>query len=244
MTRTRGQWELPAAGTGLLVSVRSLAEAEAALLGGAALVDVKDPAAGSLGRATERLLTAVLHGVAGRLPVSAALGELLEEPFPPAVRGLRYAKWGLAGCGRQMGWEQRFAAAAERLGPAIPGCQVVAVAYADWQRAGAPPPDAVCMLAARLPAGAFLVDTWQKDGSTLLDWLSLSEVEWLSGRCRAAGVPVALAGSLGLEQLRQMRPLAPDWFAVRGAACVGGQRDAALDPDAVRQLARVAAGED
>ena len=38
-------------GTQLLVSVRSPAEALAALEGGAALIDVKEPARGSLGRA-------------------------------------------------------------------------------------------------------------------------------------------------------------------------------------------------
>src|SRR5207248_6212819 len=84
----------------LLVSVRSEAEVEVALAGGAALIDVKEPARGSLGRASEATLTGVLRSVAGRRPVSAALGELAEATenrWPLAAIGLAYVKWGLAG---------------------------------------------------------------------------------------------------------------------------------------------------
>src|SRR5690242_4202542 len=69
----------------LLVSVRSPAEAVAALEGGAALIDVKEPSRGPLGRADEDTITAIVQTVAGRRPVSVALGELLDhsEPRPP-----------------------------------------------------------------------------------------------------------------------------------------------------------------
>src|SRR5690554_1200212 len=48
----------------LLVSVRSPEEAEAALVGGADLIDVKEPAAGSLGRAADAVIEAVIGCVA------------------------------------------------------------------------------------------------------------------------------------------------------------------------------------
>jgi uncharacterized protein (UPF0264 family) len=227
---------------GLLVSVRSAAEAEAALAGGAALIDVKEPARGSLGRADGETITAVLRVVAGRRPVSAALGELSEkgsgtfsqfgkkEPDPFSIA---YAKWGLAGCGGRPDWPDDFGRAADLLPP---GCRPVAVAYADWRRAAAPPPGDVCAFACARPWGAFLVDTWGKDGTTLLDWLSPDQLAELLARCRAAGVPVALAGSLGVEELLRLRPLRPGWFAVRGAACRDGRRTSAIDADRVRRL--------
>jgi uncharacterized protein (UPF0264 family) len=37
-----------------------------------------------------------------------------------------------------------------------------------------------------------------------------------------------------IRDLRGM--LDPDWFATRGAACVGGERNAAIDPDRVARL--------
>ena len=47
--------------TRLLVSVRSVEEAEAALAGGADLIDVKEPTRGSLGRADDAVIAAILR---------------------------------------------------------------------------------------------------------------------------------------------------------------------------------------
>jgi uncharacterized protein (UPF0264 family) len=215
----------------LLVSVRSAAEAGEALAGGAGLIDVKEPDRGSLGRADAETVAAVLRVVAGRRPVSAALGELPEKVRVPF--SLAYAKWGLAGCGGRPDWPGELRRAAELLPP---GCLPVAVAYADWQRAAAPPPAEVCAFACAWRWGAFLVDTWGKDGTTLLDWLSPGQLAEMRERCRTAGVPVALAGSLGVEQIRQLWSLRPDWFAVRGAACRDGRRTLAIDAGRVRRL--------
>jgi uncharacterized protein (UPF0264 family) len=126
-----------------------------------------------------------------------------------------------------------------RLAEHRPGCRAVAVAYADWRRAGAPAPEEVCDFAAAHSAGAFLLDTWGKDGSTLLDWLTLPKIERLVERCRAAEVPVALAGSLGAAEMRTLLSLRPDWFAVRGSACQGRRRGATIDEGKVRQLVDV-----
>ena len=223
----------------LLVSIRSQAEAEAALAGGADLIDVKEPAHGALGRASVETIAAVVAAVAGRRPVSAALGELLREPRPPAVRGLSYVKWGLAGYSGQPGRDwRRDLEAAERVRRQDPGCRVVAVAYADGQRAAAPPVEEVAAFVRRRPGGVLLLDTWEKgSGRTLLDWLNVAELDRLCRRCRAAGARVALAGSLGPEQIRQLLPLGPDWIAVRGAACAGDDRARAVSADRVRALA-------
>jgi (5-formylfuran-3-yl)methyl phosphate synthase len=219
----------------LLVSVRSPEEAWAALDGGADVIDIKEPARGSLGRADDATIVAVLGVVAGRKSVSAACGELLQAaPVPKRSARLEFLKWGLAGCARRADWPALFNTAANRL-PA--SCRPVAVAYADWERAEAPPPAEVCALARNRPPAACLLDTWHKDGKTLLDFLSMPEIARLVNRCRDAGVPVALAGSLGLRQIEMLLPFAPDWFAVRGAVCEQGNRRAAIDPERVRQLA-------
>lgn len=213
----------------LLVSVRSAPEARAALTGGAGLIDVKEPSRGSLGRADDATIAAVVREVAGRRPVSAALGELAESASLPAPMGLAFVKWGLAGCGR-IDWRHLLS---ERLQP---GCQRVVVAYADWQRAAAVPPEEVCDFAAEHGCGAVLFDTWRKDGTTLTDWLSPYALGRHLDRCQTAGVRVALAGALGPGQIRTLLPLCPDWFAVRGAACRDGERTNGIDADAVRRL--------
>src|SRR6516225_6775314 len=122
----------------LLVSVRSVFEAAEALAGGAALIDVKEPASGSLGRADAGTTTDILRFVAGRQPVSAALGELTEGALP-STPGLTFVKWGLAGCARR-NWRRDLVEAGQRLS-LTPGYGApVATTYADWQRADSPSP--------------------------------------------------------------------------------------------------------
>lgn len=215
----------------LLVSVRSAEEAEAALRGGAGLIDVKEPTRGPLGRADAEVIDAVLQTVAGRKPVSAAMGELAEGS--ESVPGVSFVKWGLARCSD---WIRALKTAACRLAYCNPACRPVAVAYADWHALNAPPPREVCAFACDESWPVFMIDTGEKNGKTLLDWLSLAEIGRLCRQCRQAGVRAALAGSLRVEQIRLLRRFEPDWFAVRGAVCHGGTRDLAVDGERVRKL--------
>ncbi|HTU19255.1 MAG TPA: (5-formylfuran-3-yl)methyl phosphate synthase [Gemmataceae bacterium] len=225
----------------LLVSVRNAAEAEAAMAGGADLIDVKEPERGPLGAADCGIVTEVIAQVAGRRPVSAALGELLDSFWkkPAVVPQLAYTKWGLAGFQRHLPlfWQWELTHAVQQLAEINPACKAVAVAYADWEPAQAPTPDEVLTLALQLRLGAFLIDTWHKDGSTLLDWLPISAIARLRKRCLTENLPMALAGSLGPAEIQTLLPLRPDWFAVRGAVCQGRRRGAAIDEGKVRQLA-------
>lgn len=226
----------------LLVSVRSAAEARAAMAGGASVIDVKEPAHGALGRAADAVIAEVVVAVAGRCPVSAALGELAEQQADIPAEGLAYVKWGLADCPRN--WRSILACAMSA--PAPP--QVVLAAYADWQCARAPEPDAVLDFAAARPGSVLLLDTCCKDASpslgrrpTLLDWLPVAWVEQFCARGRQAGVRIALAGSLGPAEIAALRGARPDWYAVRGAACAGGERTGSVDPDRVAALVKLIA---
>ncbi len=208
----------------LLVSVRDAAEALAALAGGADLIDVKEPDRGPLGRADDAVIAEVVRAVAGRVPVSAALGELGESIALPPV-ALEYVKWGLAG------WEGRDWQSA--LDDAPPNA--VFAGYADCDEVDSPLLHFVALKAASRRAAAFLIDTFVKDGRTLLDVVSAQYLGALLEFCRSAGVPVALAGSLDLAAIERLKPLRPDWFAVRGAACDGG-RGGRVCADKVRRL--------
>jgi uncharacterized protein (UPF0264 family) len=229
----------------LLVSVRTAAEVEAALAGGAALLDVKEPANGPLGRADDGTVAEVVRAVAGRCPVSAALGELRYGMPARPVEGLRrcaYWKAGLAQFARQ-DWRGSLEYAIRQCEQVAPEGQVVTVAYADWQSADAPPVEEVCAFARGRPGSVFLLDTFTKAaGTTLLDYLPRPKIALLGRLCRAAGVRVALAGSLGREQIECLLRVEPDWFAVRGAVCAGGERTARVEEGKVRELVGLLGG--
>jgi uncharacterized protein (UPF0264 family) len=227
---------------GLLVSVRDVGEARAALGGGAALIDVKEPARGALGRADDETIAAIVRDVNGRRPVSAALGELTEELPRPACAGLAFVKRGLAGCAR-LTWRQRLERELDTSGTT----RGVIVAYADWQCAQAPPVNEVVDFACGRAGNVLLIDTHCKDAATpslgrkptLLDWRSLEEIVALCERCRAADVRVALAGSLDAAAIEALRPARPTWFAVRGAACDGNVRGGTVQTQRVATLAKL-----
>ncbi len=205
--------------TKLLVSVRSVQEATAALAGGADIIDVKEPQRGSLGRADDHVICEVVEVVAGRVPVSAALGELVDDPMPPPP-GLAFVKVGLAGLGDD--WQQQWMTwAAGRMG-------AVLVAYADMHDV-----DELLSYANEVRPAAFLIDTAHKDGRTLFDHLTMEKLASVRQRCH---VPLALAGSLGLENVDPLLAVRPDIIAVRGAVCRGG-REGIVDVELVRQLA-------
>lgn len=230
--------------TRLLVSVRSLDEAIDAHEGGADLIDLKEPAAGSLGRVSNAVVAEVAGRFAPHLPVSMALGELtsLDDDAPlisPAVsgdiegipQGVRFAKLGLAGCAATSGWPGRWSAAVARL-PA--SCAPVAVIYADWQSARAPSPEAVLAQAVSVGCSAMLIDTFSKEAGALFEHLSPSHIARLVKFARLQGLVTVLAGSLTLATAPLALQLHPDYLAVRGAVCEGS-RVARLMPAKVRQ---------
>src|SRR5437868_6412725 len=80
-----------------------------------------------------------------------------------------------------------------------------AAAYADWEKANSVPPAEVAKFAKRFRYRAFLLDTFAKDGKTLLDWMTPAEVGEMVAGLKRGGVAVAVAGSLKLEQLPKLK---------------------------------------
>ena len=223
--------------TGLLVSVQSAEEARTALEAGADLIDVKDPSRGALGMAHHETVAAVLAVVQNQVPVSAALGEwrdsLLTDAHWHLELPLNYIKWGLAGYPAGPGWGEDLLEARREL-PS--GIELVAVAYADWEKANAPPPQEVVKFAKRYRYRAFLLDTFGKTaGKTLLDFLKPAELHEMVASLKRSGIVVAVGGSLTPEHLKSLKEVQPDWYAVRGSVCAGGKRDGVLDPVRIKK---------
>lgn len=221
--------------TGLLVSVRNAEEAQAALDAAVDIVDVKEPSRGSLGRADFEAIADIRNRVAGRVPLSVALGELLDpDPWPHdfSFDGIRFAKLGLAGCARIADWPTQWRTELERLPSHVVR---VAVAYADWQTSATPAVEEILEHASRLQCQVLLIDTYDKQHGNLLAYFSLEELQQIVARCRRANLLAVLAGSLAGESLSRVQTVEPDLIAVRGAVCAG-DRVAHIDPEKVHAV--------
>jgi uncharacterized protein (UPF0264 family) len=110
-------------------------------------------------------------------------------------------------------------------------CQLVAVLLADRD------PDLSCLphLGAHGFAGVML-DTADKARGALPDVMSLAALGSFVEAAHASGLFAGLAGSLRLEHVTQLSPLAPDLLGFRRALCEDADRTSALDPRAVRRL--------
>jgi uncharacterized protein (UPF0264 family) len=217
----------------LLVSVRSADEVGPALAGGADIIDAKDPDRGSLGAVDRDVLSRILQRVPDDRGVSVALGDVTRpEEVSAAVHGIElpqrtsptYLKLGFAGVRSpdQIGLLIEHAVSITSGMSASP--RIVAVAYADPERAGTVPPALIPPLAEAAGAAGVLLDTHGKDGRGLLKWLPSGALgDWVA-LAQQAGLLAALAGSLRPSDLALVWRAQPDVVGVRGAACSGGRQ--------------------
>jgi uncharacterized protein (UPF0264 family) len=209
----------------LLVSVRDAAEAEAALAGGADWIDLKEPSRGALGGVDAAVAREVVSRIAGRVPISAAAGELRDWADGQSrelldVDGIAVIKLGLAGY-RGHPWPAPWHAARGEIEAA--GKELAAVIYADEVAASCPDRTEILQVASDVPCRWILVDTYGKDTESLSSALSALELQILLSAARVGNRTVVAAGQLRLETIRSLPLQFVSMVGVRGAACDGGR---------------------
>lgn len=226
----------------LLISVRNRDEAQSAVVGGADIIDAKEPSAGALGAVSLATFKAVVEAVGARRPVTAALGEadaalaVEARAFAFARAGATFVKIGFASIDSDERVAVMIASAAS--GAAAAGAAMVAVAYADHDRMRCLSPEAIAVAAARAGARGVLLDTGAKEGGGLLQLMSADRLrEWVRA-VHGGGMFATLAGQLREEDLPVARACGADIAGVRGAACDHG-RTGTISAGKVRVLAEV-----
>jgi dihydroneopterin aldolase len=206
-----------------LASVRNEAEAEIALLTRADIVDLKEPTQGALGALDRDTTSSIVSLVAGRVPVSATIGDLPMQPetirnavLERAACRVDYVKFGLF----PNGDAQRCL---DTLRPVARRVRLIVVLFADRL----PDFDAVAA-AAVMGAAGIMLDTADKSSGSLLTHLDGREVARFVTHAKAEGLSVGLAGSLTAADVPELLALEPDLLGFRGALC-HGSRGASLD---------------
>jgi (5-formylfuran-3-yl)methyl phosphate synthase len=228
----------------LMISVVSAAEAREAISGGTEILDIKNPAEGSLGAQPPHVIREIKNLAAEKIEVSAAIGDMPNLPGTAALAalgaatcGADYVKVGLHG--------PRNEADALLLLREVQQSvrefktSVIAAAYADFKRAGTLDPACLPGLAAEAGIQGCLLDTAVKDGYTLFDFLDVRTLRSLAEQAHAAGLLFAIAGALREQDLPLARDLGVDVVGLRTAACRDSRRSGPLDVARVRRLHRI-----
>lgn len=219
---------------GLLASVADLAEMELARLGGADIIDLKQPAFGALGAwSPEALIAAVMlwraWGPAAPM-LSATAGD---QPMVPAI--LRAAAAQVAETGVPIVKVGLFASPSmgdciEALSPLAAHHRLIAVLFADQA-----PDFAVMGALGGAGFAGIMLDTADKKSGSLTDHLDALTLGQFVQEARRHGLMTGLAGSLTLGDIAPLSNVGPDYLGFRGALCAEG-RTGSLDPNRLAQV--------
>jgi uncharacterized protein (UPF0264 family) len=226
----------------LMVSVISPEEVPAAIAGGADILDVKNPAEGSLGAAKAHVLQEVRALTPDSVQVSAAIGDMPNLPGTASLAalgaascGVDFVKVGLYGPKSEDEAIYLLSAVRQAVGD-FPSVKVIAAGYADAQRCGTLEPALLPGIARKAGVAGCLLDTHIKDGHNLFDFLTLAALGCLADEAHAGGLLFAAAGALQAEHLRLVQEAGADIVGVRTAACRGNQREGPLAIEKIRLL--------
>jgi len=227
----------------LLVSVVDPLEVEEAVLGGAAIIDIKNPREGSLGAQPPRKIREIVGAIPPGVESSAAIGDVPNLPGTAALAaagaaqcGVDYVKVGLLHVTAEADvvrllTEVRFAVQA-----CSPTTRVIACAYADTTPGTSLNPLELPAVAAQACVDGCMIDTAYKNGKSLRDCLATDALRRFTEACREHSLLCGLAGSLQATDFEWVRGLKPDVVGVRGAACTGDRVTGRISSLRVRQL--------
>jgi uncharacterized protein (UPF0264 family) len=214
--------------TGMLASVNSLEEARLVMAEDVDIIDLKEPALGSLGGLDVQQVSKIVNHINGERPVSATIGDLPMQPElmfnavkEMAETGVNFIKIGFFASENQ-------AQVIEKLAPLTSKINLIAVLFADTN------PD--FELIDKLKTAGFkgiMLDTQDKTKGSLTEVMAKTEIERFVSHVKTTNMICGLAGSLKLEDIPMLLPYQPDYLGFRGALCDKHQRAGRLNVQAV-----------
>jgi uncharacterized protein (UPF0264 family) len=231
----------------LLLSCATEAEAEAAVAGGADIVDVKNPKEGALGASFPWTIKHVRKAAPANVLVSCTLGDVTNLPgslslaaLGAAATGVDYVKVGLGGVKTREDAVYMLRCAVKAAKDFKPAVKVVAAGYADSDKTSSLSSLLVPEITDEANADVAMLDTAVKNGDNLFTFLGKAQLKRMVDDAHDRGLQVALAGSLRKEHLPDVFALNADIVGVRGAACTNGDRlNGRVTRAAVQELAAI-----
>jgi len=231
----------------LLVSVQNTIECINAVEGKADIIDIKNPHEGALGACTPKTIKEIVQiSHSFNLLCSAAIGNV-QEPgnaslaaLGAAVCGVDYIKVGL------LTEDISIAGAIMKnvvkeirnyKNSNLENIKIVAVGYADWQRANTFPVEELYNIGLASNCDVLMIDTFIKDGKNLFDFLKEKEISNFAKTSKELNFEVAVAGSLRNKEISTLKSIKEiEVIGVRGAACKNFDRKEEIDKNRVKEL--------
>lgn len=204
------------------------------------VIDIKNPSRGPLGPPDSSIVYEIRKIVGDKATLSVAIGDATASgdqsvslASEMAVAGADIIKIAFA----EIKYEDALKTLTA-LRQSIPlSVSLVAVAYADGERLGFFSPFDLPLLAQKAGADGILLDTYIKNGRSLIESLAIDKLESILSQAKNHGLMTAVAGSLDLEDIDQLTSLEPDYIGFRSAIISGKQRgDEGVDVKKVMRL--------
>jgi len=222
----------------LLISVVSVEEAKIALSANVDILDIKNPEEGSLGANFPWIIKDILD-ISGDAEVSAAIGDLDFKPglaslaaYSLSNLGVKYIKAGFFGIKKR----KHALKLGKSIARALNGSEAVFAAYGDYSIIDSIPPFELIDVAEECGASVVMIDTKNKKGKNLLDYMNMQELKRFVEVSHEKGLKVALAGSLDKTSISKLSEIKPDIIGVRGAVCRGNDRTKGISIERIREL--------
>ncbi|MHA1820838.1 MAG: (5-formylfuran-3-yl)methyl phosphate synthase [Promethearchaeota archaeon] len=227
----------------VLISPRSYDEIIETLKGVPDIIDIKNPAEGSLGAnfpwiirsAKEELLKKIKeNGVSeentikyDHVKVSAAIGDFPNLPgtaslaaLGAAYAGADYIKVGLKGTPNIDAAIELSSSIVKAVKEFDSKKNVVIAGYADQIAEKLPiRPLDIPLIAEKSGADVAMLDTFNKNGTSIFDHLSIDDLKEFIADAHARNLKVAIAGALNFSHIPLIKQLNPDIIGVRSMVC-------------------------
>lgn len=217
--------------TGMLASVNCMDEARLVMAENVAIIDLKQPAFGSLGALNCKLVRQIVAEINGQCPVSATIGDLPMQPelifnavTEMAEAGVNYVKVGFFSAENQNEVVNKLAALTHTV-------NLIAVLFADCN------PE-FGLIDKLISAGfkGIMLDTQDKTKSSLTGVMAKSEIAQFVGHVKSRQAICGLAGSLTLQDIPLLLPYKPDYLGFRGAICDQNIRSGRINLQSVQNI--------
>jgi len=226
----------------LLISVKSVEEALLIKNSKFDILDIKNPAEGSLGVNFPGVIKEIKEKSPDRI-ISAAGGDLsglpgLSSQITFGLANLKpdYIKLGFYDFNDLKAAEKIIIEAKKAIKLSGATSKLIAAAFADYQEVDSFDPFLLNELAFKTEVDGIMIDTINKDGRNLFDFLGPEKLKKFCQQAEKAEVFSALAGSLRDTHLNLLKEINPDIAGFRGAVCDNNDRSSKINPELIEEL--------